>query len=113
MGTYRRGSNSKRNSQKGGGQYKNIGNILLNDQYALITINTPCVVLPNTRPLLVIVIRLKAVQLGNLVWANRKALQDRKEWLNIEREVKKKIQEAFPPGEISGMQDLHHGFKNT
>ena len=97
MGTYRRGSNSKRTSQKGGGQYENIGIILLNTQYALITINMPCVVPPNPRPLLVIVIGLTAVQLGNLVQPHIKSLQERKEWLNIERAIKKQIQEAYHP----------------
>ena len=90
-----------------------MGNILLESQYYLIAINMPYVVPSDPGPPSVITIGLTEVKLGNLLRAHRKVLRERKEWLNIEREVKKQIQEAFPPGEISGMQDLHHGFKNT
>ena len=54
-------------TQKGKGQYRHMGNIFSNAQYALITINTTYAVPPETGPLPVIVIGSTAVQSGNLV----------------------------------------------
>ena len=58
-------------TQRGGGQYGHMGNILSNYQYSLILINTLCVVTPEPGLLLVIAIGLATVQLGNLVRAHR------------------------------------------
>ena len=60
--------------QRGGGQYGHTGNILLKAQYALIRINTPYVITPNTGPLPVIMTRLTSAQSGNLVRAHIEAL---------------------------------------
>ena len=100
-------------TQRGGGKHDHTGNILLNAQYDHIEINKPHVIPPDPGPMLVITIGLKEVQLANLVWAHIKYLRERKEWLNIGQSVKKKMQEALPPGDINGMQELHRVFQNT
>ena len=90
-----------------------MGNIPSNAQYDLIEINTPYVVPPNPGPLLVIAIGLEDFQSRTLVRAHKKSLRERKDWLNIEREVKNQMQKAFLPGDISGMRDLYCRFQNT
>ena len=89
-----------------------MGNIILNAQYTLITTKTPYVVPPYTGLLPVIAIGSTAVQSGNFVQAQIEDLWEIKEWLNIEQAVKKQILEAFPPGYVYRMRDLHRCFQN-
>ena len=89
-----------------------MGNTLLNTHYTLIAINKPYFVPPNPGLMPVITIWSTEVHLVNLVWAHRKSLRERKEWLNIGQSVKKKMQEALPPRDIKIMRYLHSVFQN-
>ena len=83
-------------TQRSGGKYGHMGNIISNAQYTLIVMNTMYVVPYDTGLPPVIVVGSKAVQLVNLIRVHSESLRERNEWLNIELSVKKQMQEPPP-----------------